>query len=178
MEILNLSTNDLNQNGYNFNQLTRDKIGFIFTAPIKIIPDDCLACDGYVLKIVDYEKLYTVIGKTFNSGEELEDEFRIPDYNITKIFLQAGENAGTKVAAGLPNITGGWNNVGVEPGYGTASGAFYNNIVGGTFFYHGSGRGGNQGGFYLNASRSSSIYGKSNTVQPPSQIVHLCIKYK
>ena len=178
MEILNLSTNDLNQNGYNFNQLTRDKIGFIFTAPIKIIPDDCLACDGYVLKIDDYKKLYAVIGKTFNSGEELEDEFRIPDYNITKIFLQAGENAGTKVAAGLPNITGGWNNVGVEPGYGTASGAFYNNIVGGTFFYHGSGRGGNQGGFYLNASRSSSIYGKSNTVQPPSQIVHLCIKYK
>ena len=100
------------------------------------------------------------------------------DYNITKIFLQAGENAGTKVAAGLPNITGGWNNVGVEPGYGTASGAFYNNIVGGTFFYHGSGRGGNQGGFYLNASRSSSIYGKSNTVQPPSQIVHFCIKYR
>ena len=30
----------------------------------------------------------------------------------------------------------------------------------------------------FNASRSSSIYGKSSTVQPPSQGVHVCIRYK
>jgi len=29
-----------------------------------------------------------------------------------------------------------------------------------------------------NASASNGIYGGSTTVQPPSQIVHLCIKYK
>lgn len=178
MKILSLNTNEINQNGYNLNKLTRDKIGFIFTAPIKIIPEDCLACDGYVLKIDDYQKLYSVIGKTFNTGNEAENEFRIPDYNITKRFLQPGTNVGVQIAAGLPNITGGWNNVGVEPGAISATGAFYNNPVSGTFFYHASGRGGNVGGFYLNASRSSSIYGKSSTVQPPSHTVHLCIKYK
>ena len=28
------------------------------------------------------------------------------------------------------------------------------------------------------ASANNSIYGKSKTVQPPSQIVHICIRYK
>ena len=54
MKIISLNTNEINQNGYHFNKLTRNKIGFIYTAPIKIVPDDCLACDGYVLKIEDY----------------------------------------------------------------------------------------------------------------------------
>lgn len=90
MKILNIKTKDINQNGYHKNILTPSKIGFIFIAPIKITPEDCLACDGYVLKIMDYKKLYSVIGKNFNSGNEAEDEFRIPDYNITQNFLQPG----------------------------------------------------------------------------------------
>lgn len=32
-------------------------------------------------------------------------------------------------------------------------------------------------GYGFNASRSSSIYGKSNTVQPPASIVNYFIKY-
>ena len=96
MELITLSTNEINQNGYHFNKLTRNKIGFIYTAPIKIVPDDCLACDGYVLKIADYKKLYSVIGKTFNSGSEAEDEFRIPDYNVSKRFLQRQKNTVTQ----------------------------------------------------------------------------------
>ena len=178
MEILSLLTNEINQNGYNFNLLTKNKIGFLYIAPVNVVPDDCLACDGYVLKITDYRKLHAVIGTTFNTGSEASDEFRIPEYNITGRFLPPGANVGSQIAAGLPNITGGWNNVGVEPGYNYSSGAFYNNNTGGNFFYHASGRGGSIGGFYFNASRSSSIYGKSSTVQPPSQIVHVCIKYK
>lgn len=178
MKISNLITNEVNQNGYHFNKLTRNKIGILYIAPVNIVPDDCLACDGYILKIVDYKKLYSVIGRQFNTGNENSDEFRIPDYNISKRFLQPGNDVGSLLEAGLPNITGGWNNVGAEPGYNYASGAFYGNNINGTFFYHASGRGGTVGGFYLNASRSSAIYGKSSTVQPPSQIVHICIKYK
>lgn len=178
MEISNLKTREINQNGYHKNILTRDKIGFIFIAPILITPNDCLACDGYVLKIADYKKLFAVIGTKFNSGSEATDEFRIPDFNITGRFLQPGTNIGNQVAAGLPNITGGYHNLGIEPGGTDVTGAFYNHNCGGSFFYHASGRGGNLGGFYMNASRSSAIYGKSSTVQPPSQIVHLVIKYK
>lgn len=63
MEILSLFTNEINQNGYNFNLLTKNKIGFLYIAPVNIVPEDCLACDGYVLRIEDYKKLYSVIGK-------------------------------------------------------------------------------------------------------------------
>lgn len=178
MEILGLKTNLLNQNDYTNNQLTPDFIGSLITYPINYTHPKCLPCDGYVLKIADYEPLYSVIGTQFNDGTEAEDEFRIPDYNVTKRFLQPSSDGGIQINAGLPNITGGWNNVGVEPSCANVTGAFYNNPVGGTFFYHASGRGGSVGGFYLNASRSSSIYGNSTTVQPASHTVHLCIKYK
>ena len=46
MEILSLFTNEINQNGYNFNLLTKNKIGFLYIAPVNIVPEDCLACDG------------------------------------------------------------------------------------------------------------------------------------
>ena len=166
MEISNLTPNEINQNGYHKNIFTRDKIGFIFTAPVNIIPDDCLPCDGYILRIEDYLKLYKVIGKTYNYGDELENEFRIPDYNISGRFLQAGLNVGTKIAAGLPNH----NHTVV---------AFYWNYTGAAE----EGRGNPDYGNHLLlttswASESNPIYGNSATVQPPSQIVRLCIKYK
>ena len=105
MEILNLNTNDINQNGYHFNKITKNKIGMIFTAPVDYVPDDCLACDGYVLKIDDYKKLFLAIGKNFNTGNEAEDEFRIPDYNITKRFLQPDSIPGIQIEASLPQHT-------------------------------------------------------------------------
>ena len=58
MEILSLLTNEINQNGYNFNLLTKNKIGFLYIAPVNVVPDDCLACDGYILKIANYRKLH------------------------------------------------------------------------------------------------------------------------
>ena len=150
MEILTLNSNEINQNGYHINKLTRNKIGFIYIAPANIIPDDCLACDGYVLKISDYKKLYSAIGKTYNTGVENDDEFRIPDYNITGRFLQPGTNIGTQVAAGLPQHT--------HSGTTSSNGAHTHTITVG--------------------NASDSNYGKSTTVQPASQLVHICIKYK
>ena len=166
MELITLSTNEINQNGYHLNKLTRNKIGFIYTAPIKIVPDDCLACDGYVLKIADYKKLYSVIGKTFNTGTEAEDEFRIPDYNISKRFLQPGSSAGTKIAAGLPDHTHTvvalyWDSSGIiEEGRGNPDYGHHRTLT------------------TSKASANNSIYGNSTTVQPPSQLVHICIRYK
>ena len=172
MKIINLITNEVNQNGYNFNLLTKNKMGFLYTAPVNIVPEDCLACDGYVLKIEDYKKLYAVIVTTFNTGDETEDEFRIPDYNITKRFLQPGNDVGIKVAAGLPNITGG--NTIVSPYQSNTYGAFAK--TSGSQNIHGGGEWYSISNF--DASRSFLIYGSSTTVQPPSQIVHICIKYK
>lgn len=218
MEILSLNTSDINQNGYHYNKLTRNKIGFIYTAPINITPDDCLACDGYILRISDYKKLYTIIGKTFNSGVESEDEFRIPDYNITKRFLQPATNPGIQIAACLPqhthdavtssagshthsrgtmNITGNFKVV--DWGANSASGALVRTNGGRVGMAGGGGLDNTYGAFTFDASRnwtgstssngehthtlttgnaSNATYSNTNLVQPFSQTVHLCIKYR
>ena len=85
--------------------------------------------------------------------------------------------AGSTITAGLPNITGSF--LSVDKNYymaaGTeASGAFTDADVGrasyiGINFW--AGKRGN--GFTFDASRSSSIYGKSSTVQPPAFVVNI-----
>ena len=87
--------------------------------------------------------------------------------------------AGTTVEAGLPNITGYVNNnlsVGI---YGTAEagqlgGAFYTGATTTWFPVRGNNTDGTQYvGFNFSASRSNSIYGRSDTVQPPARIVNV-----
>lgn len=185
MKISNLITNEVNQNEYHFNKLTRNKIGILYVAPVNIVPEDCLACDGYVLKIIDYKKLYSVIGNFFNTGEEAEDEFRIPDYNITGRFLQPNKNVGIQTDAGLPNITGAfvnppsssWSDIS-DISAECLSGALYGTNRNQKISVNADSWGVCIDSIRLDASRSSSIYGSSNTVQPPSQTVHICIKYK
>ena len=172
MEITNLSTTEINQNGYHKTILTREKIGALYTFPIDFTPEDCLACDGYSLKIVDYQELYKVIGDKFKQSEDAVGTFRIPDYNISKRFLQPTQNAGNKINAGLPNITGTLGVIGLSGA--TYTGAFY--YVGRGAALSNSGEADYIAGF--NASLCSSVYGNSSTVQPPAQGVHVCIKYK
>lgn len=171
MQIKSLKTNPLNQNNYNQNLLTPEFVGSLVVYPIGYTHEKTLACDGYVLKIEDYQKLYAVIGKKFNTGSEATDEFRIPDYNISGRFLQPSSKPATKVEAGIPNITG---SVGVcGTGY-TPTGAFQYLKKGSAL--SNSGESDNVHDF--DASRCSKIYGNSSTVQPPSQGVHVCIRYK
>ena len=172
MEITNLSTTEINQNGYHKTILTREKIGALYTFPIDFTPEDCLACDGYSLEIVDYKELYKVIGDKFKQSEDAVGTFRIPDYNISKRFLQPTQNAGNKINAGLPNITGTLGVIGLSGA--TYTGAFY--YVGRGAALSNSGEGDYIAGF--DASLSNPIYNNSTTVQPPAQGVHVCIKYK
>lgn len=165
----------VNQNGYHKNILTKERIGTLFIYPIDFTPDDCLACDGYLLDIIDYEDLYKVIGTKFNTPGDATGKFRIPDYNVTGRFLQPGANVGTQIPAGLPNITGTINSI-VTFDLKT-SGAFTCNL--------GMGKNTTSNGspweysnVFFNASNNSAIYGSSTTVQPSAQIVHICIKYK
>lgn len=74
--------------------------------------------------------------------------------------------AGTTIAAGLPNITGGHGSDDRSSG---SWGAFY------TGSWADVGSEGSDGGYwmYLDASRSSSIYGNSSTVQPPAYVVNI-----
>lgn len=173
MEILNLNTNTLNQNGYHKTILTPGKVGALYMFPQKYTPEDCLACDGYILKIDDYLKLFSVIGTDYNSGTEAEDEFKIPDYNISGRFLQPGTLIGSVKAAGLPNISG-WFQAMNE--FTAVSGGFVTASNAGTRSEGAHTSGAKRINF--NAKNANSIYGASSTVQPPSQIVHVCIKYK
>ena len=176
MKIKSIKTNTLNQNNYNTNKLTPDQVGSLVVYPVDYTHENTLSCDGYVLLIDDYPLLYSVIGKKFNTGSETETEFRIPDYNITGNFLQPGTNVGNKINAGLPNISG----------YFTGGNNYSGCIAGGAFTYRGdtgsvnpgNGRSYGDKQYNFNASNSNSLYGKSSTVQPPSQIVHVCIRYK
>lgn len=191
MEILRLKTNQINQNGYHKNILTRDKIGALFIFPNGYIPNDCLACNGYALKIEDYLNLYAILGKDYNKGDEEVDEFRIPDYNITGRFLQPGSgNFGTLKNAGLPNIDlalrvdGGGNSkqyygnsylteYGTDD-YGGTLTVLTNNSDEYMFQMSKAAKNRKAGDLILD----TNIYGKSTTVQPPSQGVHICIRYK
>ncbi len=166
MEIKSLKTNPLNQNNYNKNALTPEFVGSLITYPINYVDEKCLPCDGYKLKIADYSQLHAVIGNKFNDGTESNDEFRIPDYNISKRFLQPGTECGTKIEAGIPDHTHTvtalyWDANGIaEEGRGSPDYGHQKALT------------------TSKASANNSIYGKSKTVQPPSQVVHICIRYK
>ena len=180
-----LKTPTINQNGYHKNILTKERIGTLFIYPTDYTPDDCLSCDGYSLLIIDYEDLYKVIGKQFNQENDPENTFRIPDYNITGRFLQPNKNVGIQTDAGLPNITGAfvnppsssWSDIS-DISAECLSGALYGTNRNQKISVNADTWGVCIDSIRLDASRSSSIYGSSNTVQPPSQTVHICIKYK
>ena len=174
MKVNTLKSPPVNQNGYHKNSLTKERIGTLFIYPIDYTPDDCLSCDGYSLQITDYEDLYKVIGTKFNQSGDATGTFRVPDYNVTKRFLQPGSGAGTQIAAGLPNITGTFVTRGntfsgcvYKSDYFDAGQAYWGNVNNDAYYRK-----------YIDASKNSSLYGNSTTVQPPSQLVHICIKYK
>ncbi len=82
--------------------------------------------------------------------------------------------AGTSVNAGLPNITGEFGNYDVYADTTIASGAFQKDASAGNGDYTGSNSLTRQHmQVTFSASRSSSIYGNSNTVQPPAYVVNI-----
>lgn len=86
--------------------------------------------------------------------------------------LQGGDNPGTTIEAGLPNIKGhieDATNWYIPNSKSNFTGAFYSDNV----RRLGIAGGNDHAGAYLefDASRSSAIYGKSTTVQPPAYVV-------
>ena len=96
------------------------------------------------------------------------------------LWTGTGSNANTTIGAGLPNITGtfgaadGLSSTVREVNFNTASGAFSLNKSTNNFGTWDSSRSVNGGKTVsLDASKSSSIYGNSSTVQPPAYIVNV-----
>ena len=119
-----------------------------------------LECNGQ--SCAGYAELVSILGKS-----------TVPDYRNR--FLEGSVAPGTIKDAGLPNISGST--------WGTLWRSFAN--PSGPFSYavqNSNGHTGNSGGsfssywIYFDASRCSSIYGRSSTVQPPAVTVKYLIK--
>ena len=132
-------------------------------------PAGFLVCNGGAISRTTYSALFAVIGTKYGSGNG-STTFNLP--NLTDRFLQGSTTSGTVINAGLPNITGQI--------YASAhsaeeqQGAFkVDNLDSSTY----AGGGAYFWDWSFDASRSSSIYGNSSTVQPPALTCLICIKY-
>jgi hypothetical protein len=135
-------------------------------------PEGWLVCDGSIVSRTDYADLFAQIGSTYGDGDG-STTFNLPD--LSDCFVQGG-TPGTSHIAGLPNITGS--------SYGYVSSA-NRGASGALQMSGGSGKDATSGGGWwvegvtvsIDASRSSSVYGASTTVQPKSVEMLFCIKY-
>ena len=131
------------------------------------IPAGWLLCDGSAVSRTDYAKLFSAIGTTWGAGDG-STTFNLP--NTIGRFAEGAATSGSYKSAGLPNITGQ-----TLAFAGFDSGAF---------------RTGNAYGYAMSAtsehrmtvntfeaSRVSSVYGASPTVQPPAFTTRFIIKY-
>lgn len=160
-------------------------IGSIIPYSSTTAPKGFMICDGSEISKTDYADLYAVIGDKFGSASD--GKFKLPDLR-DKFVQGANGNLGESKDAGLPNITGelGYFNPatgghyyqGLNYGYD----AFKQSITTDSTVEVGCTRiqqaeaeveDGKPSIAKFNASDSNSIYGNSDTVQPPS----VCLTY-
>lgn len=144
-------------------------VGTIIAVAYTRVPEGYLHSNGAEVSRTTYANLFSKIGTIYGAGDG-STTFNLP--NTVARFLEGGTDAGIYYEAGLPNITG---NISAFRSY--ISGAFVGNNTTNRY----DGWQDKEDEFALStsfdASRSSSIYGASNTVQPPSMTVIYCIKY-
>lgn len=157
-------------------------VGTILSGLYTTAPDGFLLCNGQEVAIADYFELYTVIGSLAECQSKNEGMFKLPD--LRGRFLEgANGNLGTVKEAGLPDITGKLYGCYTSSGSGTmgfryCSGAFTRGDMGTSSILPESVPKDNEMlSVNFNASSSNSIYGKSDTVQPPALTVNYVIKY-
>ena len=153
------------------------------------VPTGFLLCNGQAVSRTEYQNLFDAIGTTYGEGDG-STTFNLP--NLKDKFVQgAGTNAvGTEMSAGLPNITGevGYLKSAEESSYyngiNTKNGCFANSRQiltdpHATKLVSSKTQDdiGETGLIDFNASSSNSIYGNSNTVQPPAVAMNYIIKY-
>lgn len=138
------------------------------------IPSGFLACNGAAVSRTTYSALFSAIGTTYGGGNG-SSTFNVPQLEDNR-FVEFHSTRGTKKNAGLPNITGRIGGTTGNAGADQSSGAFYKENTSPNLWWANDSM---QGWcrYQFNASRSSSIYGASTTVQPKSLTVRAIIKY-
>lgn len=145
-------------------------VGHITWCAFDSVPYSCLVCDGSEISRTTYSRLFNKIGTAFGEGDG-STTFNLPD--LIDKFIQGNTTVGTYKEAGLPNITGSFS----YDGGGTGDGTGCFTAVGGRGFIHTNEQQDRIPTRTFDASRSSSIYGNSTTVQPPALTLLPCIIY-
>ena len=132
----------------------------------------CRAEDGHKIcpagQEANVQALYEKTGVAwYYIIDEANKQFKLPRTKFG--FTGLRDSVGGYVKAGLPNITGDWYSN--TPTNYTASGAIYGKTVSATNVPATTGS--SKYGFGFDASRSSSVYGNSNTVQPEATQMYL-----
>ena len=131
-------------------------------------PAGFLFCDGSAISRSMYPDLFALIGTLYGSGDD-STTFNLP--NLIGKFPEGAGSAGTAKTAGLPNITGSVQSTSqnLKP-TGAFANVYKSSSIGLTY------SSGMDGSVDFDASRCSSVYGNSDTVQPPSLTVRYIIK--
>lgn len=146
-------------------------VGTIIAVSYTGVPEGYMHCNGAEVSRTTYADLFSKIGTYYGAGDG-STTFNLP--NTVARFLEGGVGAGTYYEAGLPNITGQY--YAVVGGGITVNGAFTGSWADSSGQTSGGG-GYNRVHLVVDASKSNSIYGNSDTVQPPAVTVIYCIKY-
>lgn len=145
-------------------------VGTVLAVAGDKIPEGFLPCNGASISRTTYQRLFEVIDTKYGIGNG-STTFNLP--NLNNRFIQGSNFAGTVKSAGLPNIIGSanavYNNTVAQP-----TGAFLSSWINSRRFRGEDGEGFQ---FYFNAANSNSIYGNSDTVQPPALTMRYIIKY-
>ena len=134
--------------------------------------------EGALVSKTTYADLYKVYGDNYAiATEDITDEtkFYLPDFRNRAVWGSSGFGY---LGAGLPPITGTIKASNIWAGTASASGCF---SVTDNGDHNAAGNGSSRGRTYtwtLNASSSSSIYGNSDTVQPPAIKVRVVTRFK
>lgn len=128
-----------------------------------------LLCHGSAVSRTTYANLFALIGTAFGEGDG-STTFNLPDFR-DKTLWGANGNLMSILAAGLPGITGALS---IGALCQNASGSIKTQAS--SVLRAGTDKS-NSAGFTFDASRSSTIYGNSTTVQPPAIAVNIFIKY-
>lgn len=141
-------------------------VGCVIAWPLNTdIPDGYLECNGQVVNATSYPLLAALMSST-------------PD--MRTVFLQGSNTAGQLVQAGLPNLTGYvYAFTGHKAGDQEADGSLF--TVGNSTHSSQTTPGADDGyvkEIKFDASKGNTVYGQSETVQPPAYTVKWIIKAK
>jgi hypothetical protein len=152
---------------------TADKLRPIGQPLIRLddtIFEDEIRLEGAEVSRTTYSVLFEKYGVLYGAGDGTTT-FKLPDFRNRTLW---GADSFGYISAGLPNITGYLDVF-------TSNGVQQNGALSKNISSERNPGGGNElgwGTIQFDASRSSSVYGNSTTVQPPAINVRVVTRYK